>query len=157
MSRYDKKSYEWYKEHGICVQCGQEEAAQHRVRCLECLAKNTTRKRKNMDPEYAKRKRRERQEQGKCVWCGRPRAKDSKCYCTECRIKNRRRLAEKRDGIARSERPAYGMCYRCGAPINGGTLCDNCMAQSMANLPKHPPAGWIQYHRNGNRALFQKG
>lgn len=34
-----RERYYWYKEHGICVSCGQEEAAPGKVRCEECAMK----------------------------------------------------------------------------------------------------------------------
>lgn len=42
-STYNKERYEYYKSHKICVDCGANEAAKGRTRCLECLSKNVER------------------------------------------------------------------------------------------------------------------
>lgn len=135
--------YEWYKSHGICVQCLQHDAAPGRVRCESCLAKNAEGARKSRakiqsisQAERHRKLRERRKEQGLCIWCGKPRSCYSSVFCVDCRIKNQRKNNARRNGIERSERPAYGMCYRCGKSIlPGNRLCDECKRQSIANLP----------------------
>lgn len=150
-----RERYLFYKQHRVCPSCGTRNAAPGRVRCETCLAVSASRSRKAPDPQRAKEARERRKAAGKCVWCGRPRAKDSKCYCVDCRLKNHRRLEARRDCIPRSERPAYGLCYICAAPIQGGSLCDKCRERSIGHL-KAPPqdSAWRQYHKRGNAALF---
>ena len=35
----NNERYNWYKSHGICVDCGAYEAAKGHTRCLECMSK----------------------------------------------------------------------------------------------------------------------
>lgn len=154
--------YAWYKSHGICVQCMQYDAAPGRVRCEVCLltnaegAKRHRAKMQSVSQADRSRKLREsRKEQGLCIWCGKPQSSYSRVFCADCRIKNQRRNDARKCGIARSERPAYGMCYRCGQAISRGEkLCQECKTQSIANLPeKHVIRTWKQ----DNNRVFAKG
>lgn len=54
MSEYDRERYAWYKQHGICVDCGTNEAYKGHTRCLECRFKGTQ-KRRSIKPETVKR------------------------------------------------------------------------------------------------------
>ena len=87
-----KELRDWYFQHGICVACGQADAAPHRKLCWECLYKSNERKckyRANMTEEQkqserkkdAKRQMEKRRENGAlprymfgdgyhCVICG---------------------------------------------------------------------------------------
>lgn len=117
------ENYKYYKEHGICPQCGVREHAPGRVRCEICLAQNaesSARKRLNEnDNEYDTRMKKmryynrstrsERKENGKCIWCGKPLSAYSSCFCPDCRIKNQRKNERRKSGIPRSERPLYGI------------------------------------------------
>lgn len=47
-------NYEWYKEHHICVRCGQHDAEKNHVLCLECMMKN-----RESSLNYANRNREE--------------------------------------------------------------------------------------------------
>lgn len=137
--------YEWYKANGICIQCLRYNAAPGKVRCEVCLAKNAENARKYRakkqsvsQAERARKLREIRKEQGLCIWCGNPRSSYSSVFCVDCRIKNQRRNDAKKSGIDRSERPRYGMCYRCGKQIQlGNKLCTECKEQSIANLPEN--------------------
>lgn len=144
------KNYKYYKDHGICPQCGVREHAPGRVRCEICLAQNAesaARKRSNEgDSEYDVRikkmryynhsTRSKRKENRKCIWCGKPLSAYSTCFCPDCRIKNQRKNEHRRSGIPRAERPLYGICYRCGKNpvILGGKLCQTCYEQSINAL-----------------------
>ena len=152
--------YEWYKSHGICVQCLRSDAAPGRVRCEVCLAKNAELARKSRakiqsisQAERHRRLRESRKEHGLCIWCGKPRSSDSSVFCIDCRIKNQRKNNARKSGIARSERPSYGMCYRCGKSIlPGNRLCNDCKSQSIANLPEE--RNIIQSWKNDNNRVF---
>ena len=144
------KNYKYYKDHGICPQCGAREHAPGRVRCEICLAQNAesvARRRSNEDSnEYVTRKnkmryynrsiRSERKENGKCIWCGKHLSTYSSCFCPDCRVKNQRKNERRRSGIPRSEHPLYGICYRCGKNpvISGRKLCHTCYEQSINAL-----------------------
>lgn len=152
---YDKELYEWYKAHHICPSCGRRSAAPGRVRCEICLAVGANRGPHPRDPGKYKELRERRKAEGKCIWCGKPLAADSKCFCKECQIKNRRRQIAKRDSIARSERPAFNLCYVCGAPIADGTLCGECRERCISHLPApSKDSAWYQYHKRRNNVLF---
>ena len=135
--------YQWYKENGICVQCLRYDASPGKVRCEVCLAKNAEVARKRREKmqsvsqaERHKMLRESRKEQGLCIWCGKPKSRYSSVFCTDCRIKNQHNNNARKTGISRSERPLYGMCYRCGKSIlPGNRLCNDCKRQSIANLP----------------------
>lgn len=166
MSRKEESrlNYLSYKEHGICVQCGSQKAAPHRVRCEECLAKNAESaaivregKQRDSRAEYSKALRKRRKEQGLCVWCGKPQCKNSSCFCLDCRLKNQRKNERKKVDIDRSERPIYGICYRCGKhPIEPEKkLCASCIEQSIRNLPDDNKALKIIW-KPQNNLLFQR-
>ena len=146
------ENYKYYKEHGICPQCGVREHAPGRVRCEICLAQNadsSARKRLNEnDSEYDIRikkmryynrsTRSERKENGKCIWCGKPLSAYSTCFCPDCRIKNQKNNERRKSDIPRSEWPAYGICYRCGKNpvVEGRKLCKECAEENIKNLKK---------------------
>lgn len=104
-----KELRDWYFQHGICVACGQADAAPHRKLCWECLYKSNERKckyRANMteeqkqserkkDAERIKKRYAERKAAGKCVRCGKKPAEPGKVMCTMCRKKDAKRQMEK--------------------------------------------------------------
>ena len=84
--------YQWYKAHGICPRCGQEDAAKGKVYCLNCLDKEAvatmiyrsthdTREnnRKDCRERYYKAK-----ENGICVRCRQNKAREGKVTCQAC-------------------------------------------------------------------------
>ena len=145
MGEYDRESYLWYKEQGICTLCRKERAAPNRTRCEECAAKEAEREAERREEMPAERKeevrrtnyarsierRRERAKNGLCATCGKPYPESTPFgQCRECRNRRNRMLARYRDPIPRSERPAYGLCYICGKPLEDGTestLCRKCL------------------------------
>lgn len=158
---YSKETYQWYKDHGICVKCKREDAEYGRTKCSECLEKEAekVRAKRLANPksqkEYTKIRRERLKESGLCVWCGKPLSKYSKCFCVDCRVKNQRNN-EKKKTIARSERPSYGMCYRCGERIESGKLCKKCKATSLNNLPNEVPEGFIRATKRMNNIVLAK-
>lgn len=140
--------YQWYKEMGICPQCGTNKAAPGKVRCEECLAKNAESSHKRREKQsqqqtenirrehrtYIKKLREHRKAAGLCIYCGKPQSSNSSCMCIDCRIKNQRKNEKRKDGMDRSERPMYGRCYRCGTHIESGKLCEKCKETSIKNL-----------------------
>lgn len=97
----NKGDYEWYKSHGICVNCHKEKAAKGRARCLNCLdyasVYRLTYYKGLTDGEKARRNNRRRtlHEMGLCVECGAP--ADGKSWrCKRCNAKNSARMRERR-------------------------------------------------------------
>lgn len=144
------KNYKYYKDHGICPQCGVREHAPGRVRCEICLAQNAESKHRQYEQEtqeqrasrlssvntYRKKMRSNRKNSGKCIWCGKPLSTYSSCFCPDCRVKNQKNNERNKSDIPRSERTLYGICYRCGKNpvIPGRKLCETCYEQSINAL-----------------------
>lgn len=136
--------YEWYKSIGICVQCRKEKAAPHHVRCEVCLEQNlsTQESRRRVGTyrradrrSYNKTLRERRKAAGLCIDCGRPICSSSKCYCVECRIKNQKRNERRKEGLNRSERKQYGLCYICGKEaLPGKAVCKEHYDTLVRNL-----------------------
>ena len=146
------ENYKYYKEHGICPQCGVREHAPRRVRCEICLAQNAESSRRHRDKEskeqrnerlssvkiHHRKMRSNRKGNGKCIWCGKPLSAYSTCFCPDCRIKNQKNNERRKSDISRSEWPAYGICYRCGKNpvVEGIKLCKECAEENIKNLKK---------------------
>lgn len=144
------ENYKYYKDHGICPQCGVRVHAPGRVRCEICLAQNAESKRKRFESEtpqqhdlrlermnqYRAKMRAERKNDGKCIWCGKPLSKYSSCFCMDCKAKNQKNNAKRHIQIPRNERADYGICYRCGkrTTVEGKKLCNVCYEQSLTAL-----------------------
>lgn len=157
--------YAWYKQMGICPQCGTNKAAPNRVRCEECLAKNAEsadkhRKTKHIPNRitYFKDLREQRKENDLCIWCGKPICSTSTVFCIDCKIKNQRRNDNRKSGIERSERHEYGLCYICGkSAVDGNRLCEDCYKRSCDNLPQSKGGkNYINWKR-GNELIFRNG
>lgn len=160
---YNKELYDWYKENHICTKCGQADAAPHRSKCEECLAKDAERAAQRRERLGIKGKssttRDKYRELGLCIFCGKPRTPKSKCFCIDCFIKNNRKNKKRTTSeILRSERPAYGMCYRCGKPISKGKLCPACLKTSCKNLPQFQThdSEWYARNKRENDLLFRR-
>lgn len=82
-----RERYYWYKAHGICVSCGQADAAPGKVKCEECAAKVADR---SMAAYYRKREERKeamrrwqreryakRRTEGLCTDCGKKRLQEN--------------------------------------------------------------------------------
>lgn len=96
-----KSNYEWYKEHHICVRCGQEDAVRKHVLCFRCMMKGRER-----DLIYSNKHREEIREKsrinskkryeklkalGLCTSCGKRQTKYNKVHCEYCGAKVRER------------------------------------------------------------------
>ena len=135
---YGHKRYEWYKAHGICTQCGQEDAVPGTTLCPECTAKRMeqcakywrslsaeTRQRIiQKKGEQRRALREQRKSLGLCVICGKRKAEVGKLHCTECLIKIRRRNKECYDARRVKTNYSEGLCCRCNEPtLPGKKLC----------------------------------
>lgn len=168
------ENYKYYKEHGICPQCGVREHAPGRVRCEICLAQNAESKQRQRDAENEEQRserlsamkirhrkmRGRRKDSGKCIWCGNPLSEYSTCFCLDCRIKNQKKNERRKSDIPRSERPLYGICYKCGKnPVMPGRkLCETCYEQSLSALnvanKSEKAAERRNYIRQQNNLIF---
>lgn len=83
------------------------------------IEEQRTEQSKEQRRRYVKRKRELCIAFGVCRECM---AKDAKVnkYCTECFAKMRKHNEIRRNGIHRSERVSYGLCYFCGQPAEKG-------------------------------------
>ena len=168
------ENYKYYKEHGICPQCGVREHAPGRVRCEICLAKNAESQKIKIESEtqqqrhlrlehmnaYQTKMRSRRKDVGRCIWCGKPLSAYSTCFCPDCRIKNQKNNERGKSDIPRHERPLYGICYRCGknSVISGKKLCAACYEQSLnalkAGEKSEKTAERRNYIRQQNNLIF---
>lgn len=135
----NKIRYEWLKEHGICVQCGQNDAFNGRVRCADCLHKNNEsqlaidRQRRQQKVEYKKAHYHRLKEEGRCPRCGK-KAYKNYLYCYEHYIQGRRYDSEKwqrkRKGYAEQ-----GLCLICGAErVKEKKFCPTHYEQKVAQM-----------------------
>ena len=132
MATNSYETYHYYKEHGICVDCHQEEAAKGRTRCLTCLSLRAEQRQKYnsklTEEERAERNRIKREKSkalrdyrkanGLCDVCGKPVYKNySKCYEHYIYYKQyeKKRREKKNKGYAK-----LGLCRICGEPTVGG-------------------------------------
>ena len=127
-----REEYRYYKEHGICVDCHQYEAAKGKTRCLYCLSKIAERGRardSKLTEEERAEKNRIRRAKSKalrdyrkanelCDICGKPVYKHySKCYEHYIYYKRyeKKRREKNNKGYAQ-----LGLCRICGEPTVGG-------------------------------------
>lgn len=144
--------YTYYKSHGICVTCGQENAMPGRVRCWRCLASQ-----REHEAEYRERrgkcsevvliarrerdaaKRAERRASGLCPNCGRKREDEAYALCEKCRQSAKRSATRRRrnDGVLPSGLRGDGLfCAVCLGLVeqSGNKLCDRCATNNAKNL-----------------------
>lgn len=161
----NQELYAWYKQMGICSQCGTNKAAPNRVRCEECLAKNaeSADKHRKIKPiasrkTYNRNLREQRKQNGLCIWCGKPICSTSTVFCIDCKIKNQRRNDKRKSGTERSERHEYGLCYICGKrAVEGKRLCKECYKRSCGNLPENKGGANYRNWKQRNELIFGNG
>lgn len=153
-----REEYQWYKSHGICVKCHQEDAIEGRIYCAYCRAyqrifyryhkpkKEETSEHREKRIAYLKaynaKRYRESKENHKCIRCGKSLPQGTTgTRCEWCRIKenNQHNEREHRKGVM----PRYLMgngvyCQICAKPIEkaGEKLCDRCYKNSCVNVSK---------------------
>lgn len=146
---YKKKSRDFFKSIGLCPKCGENRLFGDEKMCPECLAKAYEYNRKSKEhrnisnADIYKKDIARLKSEGLCRGCRKRKVEGNHTYCQICLIKHRERgrkyRAEKsKDGITRSERPSYGLCYTCGNPIDveGKRSCSNCQKIYKENLNK---------------------
>lgn len=143
MSTYSYDSYHYYKDHGICVDCHQYEAAKGKTRCLNCLSIMAEQRRKReskltaeeiaeknrIKREKSQKLRDYRKANGLCTVCGKPVYKNySKCYehyIYYLRYERKRRQEKKNKGYAE-----LGLCRICGkSAVEGKKFCKEHLEQ----------------------------
>ena len=172
-SQYER--YDWLKQHGICVNCGQNNSCIGSIFCPECGEKAYNRNREYQSAhreeqrqrckEYNKRLYAECKAKGLCQKCGK-KAIDGKTLCLSCRIKQQKKKDHRwNNDIERSMRNELGLCYVCGKPLqNHDKLCDNCYERAskrMKELNANPTEVMIkarekyaERHRQFKNMLF---
>lgn len=169
---YSKERYEFYKSHGICVECGREPAYKGHTRCLECRFKSVERSKKTQakhedsyreyQREYQKKLRQHRKENGLCQQCGKP-TNNGYSFCTEhlavrrARQENRRR---EQGTLPRSLMGKGEFCYFCGKPVEkyGDKTCAVCHERESEWSAKMRERIDYDNHiwRKENNAIFAK-
>lgn len=165
-----RERYYWYKAHGICVSCGQADAAPGKVKCEECAAKVADRsmaayyRKREERKEAMRRRQRERyakhRTEGLCTDCGK-KASAGKRLCLDCFLRRRRYDKRYFDAYRRVKTDfSDGLCRLCNEPVvPGKKLCATHCDILRENLKKanaqqsnvdHP---W----RHGNQLIFKKG
>lgn len=138
-----------YQKVGICPICKKEKLFGQEKECPECRAKrvsdvNAWRDRNkghyaSYINDYHRKMYADRKAKGLCTRCGkRPSLRGIKT-CGICRDRQNRGLRERTNpsGIARHERPSYGLCYFCGNELDReGRACSKCTEICRNNLKK---------------------
>lgn len=168
-----RERYYWYKEHGICVRCGQEDAAPGKVKCEECAAKEADRsmaayyrqreEQREEQREAMRRRQRDRyakrRTEGLCTDCGKT-VSTGKRLCLDCSLRRRRYGKRFFDAHRRVKTDfSDGLCCKCNEPVvPGKKLCARHYAIAAANARKahaQRPNGNHGWRRN-NRLIFKK-
>lgn len=150
--KYNLESRTFYKKQGLCPRCGKNKLFGNEKLCPECSVRAREisvayqiRKEgscEEFNKQYYQEVKKRLAEQNLCVMCKKNKRANGHVHCEEClekrRIKGRKiRKQQEKVGIARSERPAYGLCYRCGNPLDrDGKLCVKCATKAVSCLPK---------------------
>ena len=131
---YSRERYYWYKEHGICVQCGSEKAKPGHIYCSTCLKLHniwnkeryqiiSKEKKQKNNPQrkiYSQKLRDERRAKGLCGYCGGKLADDGHKMCPKCRAKMRNRYERTKKALGRQAREYMGICSSCNRPVVPG-------------------------------------
>lgn len=165
---YSREMYYWRKAHGICTNCGKEDAEPHKVLCAECAEKKQHTAKRYWDdlPEEAREKaiqrvstrRRSLKAQGLCVGCGRKAAK-GKAHCIECLLKARRNSRARRDAERVKTNFKEGLCSRCNEPVVlGQKLCTKHLeiARRCAEAARKGLTNVNHPWRDNNKICFQQ-
>ena len=137
-----KETEVWYRQHGICYWCGQEDAVIAGL-CGECYEKRRLYNKRYWAEhrEQLVAKQRERYQRNKaeglCVQCGKRPACEGRVMCMRCRAKQYARKAYRRNKAARTA----DQCLWCEKPhVPGYKFCEEHLAvrrASIANARKY--------------------
>lgn len=139
-----KEFYHWYKDNNICVRCRHARAEPNRVMCWKCIEKekeydrNKREKNKEECKKRDNKKYKRLKEQGICTYCKHEKAEKGKTKCKKCLAIIRNRRNSKKNGIDRSERVSYGLCYTCGKNklMEGKRVCEICYQKRIDSISK---------------------
>ena len=148
----------WYKTHGICVCCGQQDAAKGQTRCIQCKFKYNEsaavyhakhRERLNaVCKERNKTSYEHRKKAGMCVRCGKRQSAPGRVRCGLCLAKDRNAHMKRERANGTIPRYMFGngdYCQTCGKPSEGVKLCMKCLSNSRRTIVearKHIKSGW---------------
>lgn len=147
---YKNQSRIYFKNIGICPQCGKYELFNEEKMCLECKAaranssykyslKQST---KDRHREYQKNVREYRIKNGLCTTCGKENDTDGHT-CSKCRksdkLRHRKRPDVKYGEKSKREKwKELGLCSFCGDEREDGyKVCNKCH-ERMINVAHHP-------------------
>ena len=90
-SIYNKETYKWRKDHGICVDCGRNDAIGGKVRCVRCREKARRMYLQNKEAYLKRAKARIQRhlDEGICISCGKKVDGNSRRHCIACLEKRR--------------------------------------------------------------------
>lgn len=161
-----RETREYLRNMGLCPRCGKNKLFGNEKECPECVAmmyeiNQRSRKRRNVTAmDYYRKDIVRLKENGLCRGCRKRKVAEGHTYCTICLVKHRERSKEYRkkkveNGLERSERPSYGLCYTCGEPLDReGRVCKKCAEIMTNNLPRdRNNLAW----RNSNKLIFKNG
>ena len=156
------------KKQGFCPRCGKNKLWGDEKTCPECLADASIINRRSREKHYGSQHNyyvtdiTRLKAEGLCRGCRKYKVMEGHTYCIACLVKKRERSKRDRlfksgsDGIDRSERPSYGMCYTCGQPLDTDKrLCSKCSEQRAKNFKGI--RGTNAYWRNDNAQLTLGG
>ncbi len=166
----DRERYYWYKEHGICVQCRQNNVYSPRSKtlCLQCLEdqKERLKNRKiSTEEQYRKNIHLRRYREllkafGVCPECAKRDVPEGHIYCDIClakkRAKNKRKWRENGSLPRGLYLPTTCMICHKEKPDNGRKLCDECYDKSVKALKKaqQKQDNKNHYWRSDNKIAF---
>lgn len=134
-----KSDREFCKSMGICPRCQKNLLWGDEKNCPECLAKMqiVNEKYKNRgnfnSKEYHKKRYEQLKESGYCIKCRKRLQEQGKTKCSVCLASERLRM--RKQGIPRSERVNYGLCYFCGNKLDRvGRCCTSCAERNSKNI-----------------------
>lgn len=151
--QYRRETYAWRKEHGICVECGKEDAYKSSVRCLECKMQKREYSKKSYeqhkaDKVYMERRNeksralyRKMREQQRCIRCNRPTDNGDKSYCKRCAVIVNKHERDRTHALGVLPKDMCGngvYCAICSKPVEeqGKKLCNRCYESCCTNLIK---------------------
>lgn len=144
-----------------CVECGKKKTFEKTKICIDCRQKRLdqyyTGNKRELNRESQKKRIFNWKENGLCSKCGKEIDVDGYARCSKCREKDRiyaiKARERNKEDIARYERPAYGMCYRCGKPelYKNYHVCYECYQLQCKSLSFALPEN--NYFRNIGKYL----
>lgn len=149
VNKYRQETRNFYRDNGLCTECGKYKVPKSERICLECRAKFNNRRKPLTDEQkikYEKRFRSQqnnlyqyRKEQGICTRCGKRKSIVGKSKCGVCLQKDAElhRIRYCNNPDVREERENNGLCYRCGKILDrDGKMCKKCRDECVGYLEK---------------------